>query len=202
MSEIKSTMEKVMERLAAMDAKDKGAGAAGGSLAEEELVREGMRRAAAYLKGEQVALVTELEAAPAEKQAALRRGMFKTLARNIVLPRDEEQLGPAERAMTGMLDLAGGSGELTSFLGELKKVLEQYLSHQQQLRQQLSEQFAQEMARLEGQVAGQTGMQPTMRPEQHPKFQEEWLRVQDELNSQYGRALEQYKKQIQQFLGA
>ncbi|ADH86597.1 DUF6657 family protein [Desulfurivibrio alkaliphilus] len=200
MSEIKSSMEKVMERLAAMDAK--GADRADTGLAEEELVREGMRRAAAYLNGEQLDLAADLTAAPPEKQAALRRGMFQTLARNIFLPRDEEQLGPAERAMAGMVALAGGSGELLRFLGELKKVLEQYLNHQKQLRQQLAEQFAQEMARLEGQLAAQTGMSPNLRPEQHPKFQEEWQRVLDELNSQYGRALEQYKEQIRQFLGA
>lgn len=200
MSEIKSTMEKVMERLAAMDAKS--AGRADTGLAEEELVREGMRRAAAYLNGEQLDLAADLAATPPEQQGPRRRGMFQALARNIVLPREEEQLAPAERAMTGMLELAGGSGELMRFLGEMKKVLEQYLAHQQQLRQQLSEQFAQEIARLEGQMGGRAGMAANLRPEQHPKFQEEWQRIQDELNSQYGRALEQYKQQIQQFLGA
>ncbi len=198
MSEIKSSMEKVMERLAAMDAeageRDKGAND------DEELVREGMRQAASFLRGEIDKLDAVVTGAPAGQQAPLRRGIFQTLARNIILPREEEQLAPAERAMTGMVELAGGSSELMSFMGEMKKVLEQYLNHQKQLRQQLRDQFAQQMGGEAGGVAGQAGMQ--LSPEQHPKFQEEWQRIQDELNSQYGRALDQYKQQIRQFLGA
>lgn len=200
MSEIKSTMEKVMERLAAMDAVagDREAG----TDSSEEMIRQGMRQAAAYLRGEPVKLDLVLAEAGADQQAALRRGMFRTLARNIVLPREEEQLAPAEQAMNGLLELAGGSNELQGFLGAMKKILEQYLGHQGQLRQQLRDQFAQEIARLEGNMAAQGGAAPGITPEQHPKFQEEWQRIQDELSSQYGRALEQYKQQIQQFLGA
>ena len=198
MSEIKSSKEKVMERLAAMDAeageRDKGADD------DEELVREGMRQAASFLRGDIDKLDAVLAEAPADQQAPLRRGIFQTLARNIILPREEEQLAPAERAMTGMVEMAGGSSELMSFMGEMKKVLEQYLSHQKQLRQQLRDQFAQQMGSEAEGVAGQVGMQSS--PEQHPKFQEEWQRIQDELNSQYSRALDQYKQQIQQFLGA
>ena len=199
--EIKSTLEKVMERLAAMDAA--GSGGPGPNLAEEEETGQGMRLAAGYLRGERESLAAELAAvADPRRQAARRRGMARTLLRNIFLPRNEEQLEPAQRAMTGLLELAGGAvagpagGELLRLLGDLKKILEQYLAHQRQLREQLTEQFAQQMAMLEGNLARQTGMAMKLSPEQHPKFQEEWQRIQEELNSQYGRALEQYKGQL------
>lgn len=197
--EIKSTMEKVMERLAAMDA-------AGGGKSDhgEEDLREGMRRAAAYLRDEPVDLNDESAAFPAERRETLRRGMARTLLRNIFLPREEEQLLPAEKAMAGLLTLAGpaADGELLRLLGDLKKILEQYLTHQRQLKQQLSEQFTQQMAALEGNLARQTGMAMKLSPEQHPKFQEEWLRIQDELNAQYGRALEQHKRHLGALLKA
>lgn len=191
--EIKSTMEKVMERLAAMDA------AGGGGVVDrsEEDLQEGMRRAAGYLRGELAGLGAELAGVPAERQANLLRGMARTLLRNIFLPRDEDQLAPAEKAMGGLLELAGGGdGDLLRLLGDLKKILEQYLTHRRQLKQQLGEQFTQQMAALEGNLARQTGMAMKLGPEQHPKFQEEWQRIQDELSAQYGRAMEQHKKQL------
>jgi len=191
--EIKSTMEKVMERLAAMDAAGSGRADQG-----EEDRREGMRRAAAYLRGELAGLNAELAAASPQRQTALRQGMAETLLRNIFLPREEEQLAPAEQAMAGLLELAGeqGGGELPRLLGDLKKILEQYLAHCRQLRQQLGEQFTQQLAALEGNLARQTGVAMKLSPEQHPKFQEEWQRIQDELNLQYGRAVEQHKQHL------
>lgn len=193
--EIKSTMEKVMERLAAMDAA--GSAAADPDYRGEERQRDGMRQAAAYLRGEKSSLAALLAASPSEAQPDLRRGMALTLLRNISLPRDEEQLGPAEKAMTGLLELAGTGGEMLRLLGDMKKILEQYLTHQRQLRQQLAEQFSQQLAMLEGDLARRTGVAMKLGPEQHPKFQEEWQRIQDELNSQYGRALEQHKQQVE-----
>ncbi|MFH7320127.1 DUF6657 family protein [Desulfurivibrio sp. D14AmB] len=191
--EIKSTMEKVMERLAAMDA----AGGGQVDLGEEDR-REGMRLAAACLRSEVASLNAELAAAPPQRQMALRQGMAGTLLRNIFLPREEEQLAPAEKAMAGLLELAGeqGGGELLRLLGDLKKILEQYLAHCRQLRQQLGEQFAQQLAAMEGNLARQTGVAMKLSPEQHPKFQEEWQRIQDELNLQYGRAVEQHKQHL------
>lgn len=196
--EIKSTMEKVMERLAAMDAAGSGAAVDHGG---EERQREGMRRAAAYLRGEQSDLATLLAAAPEGERDDLRKGMARTLLRNIFLPREEEQLQPAEAAMAGLLQLAGSGGELLQAMGEMKKILEQYLAHGRQLRQQLADQFAQQMAAMEGNMARQTGVNMQLSPEQHPKFQEEWQRIQDELDSQYGRALSQYKEQLGAMLG-
>lgn len=200
--EIKSTMEKVMERLAAMDS-------AGGASPNEHQEEEhtGMRLAAAYLRGEEVKLGAELAAVGAREQAARRRGMARTLLRNIFLPREEEQLAPAEKAMTALVDLAqvagaADRGEMLRFLGDLKKILEQYLSHRRQLQEQLRERFAQQMPQLEEEMARQTGVATKLTPEQHPKFQEEWQRLQDELNSQYGRALEQYKEQLSNLLAA
>lgn len=200
--EIKSSMERVQERLAAIDAK------AGGPVerGDEEEERQGMRRAAAYLRDEEVKLGEELAAAGADRQAARRRGMARTLLRNIFLPREEEQLAPAEKAMNGLVELAqaagaADSGEMLRFLGDLKKILEQYLSHRKQLQEQLRERFAQQMPQLEEEMARRTGVTTKLSPEQHPQFQEEWQRLQDELSSQYGQALEQYKGQLTNLLG-
>lgn len=167
----------------------------------EEKVKEGMRTAAGYLRGEVSDLKKILAAQPPAERSAVQKGMVLTFLRNIVLPREKEQQEPAEKAMQGLLELGEGGG-LAAVFGEMKKILEQYLQHRQQLRQQLESQFAQQMEMMEQSLAQQTGMAMKLQPAQHPKFQEEWQRITGELNDQYGRALDQYKNHIKQQLGA
>jgi len=196
MAEIKSTMEKVMERLAAMDAV-----AAPEELQADDKNREGMRLAAGWLRDEGTDLAAVLAAQPDNLRRYFQAGLVRTFLRNIVLPREVEQQRLAELAMQGMLAIGGTDNELGAVFKELKAVLDRYLEHRQQLRQQLAEHFAQQMGQMEQKLAAQTGMAMKLQPEQHPKFQEEWLRVQEELNAQYGRALAQYKELVQQRLG-
>ena len=188
MAEIKSTMELVMERLAAMDI-----AAAPDELLADEKKKEGMRLAAAFLRGEEVSLTAVLAEQPEAVRKALITGQVQAFLRNIILPRDEEQQVLAERAMLGLLTVGHADEELVPVFGELKSVLDRYREHRNQLRQQLQEQFSQHL-----QQAGGKGVQA--RPEQHSKYQEEWQRATAELDNQYGRALAQYKELVQKRL--
>jgi len=194
--EIKSTLEKVMERLAAMDA----AGSTSGAVSDEEQVKEGMRLAASFMRDELPDLAGRLAGLPAAEQRPVRQGVLRTLLRNIFLPRHEEQLAPAEKAMNGLVAVGQSDRELLMVFGDMKKILDQYLQHRKQLKKQLADQFAQQLAMMEGNLARQTGVPMKLSPEQHPKFQEEWMRIQEELDGQYGRALEQHKKLVEQRL--
>ncbi|MDA8165549.1 MAG: hypothetical protein M0017_11025 [Desulfobacteraceae bacterium] len=195
MAEIKSTMEKVMERLAAMGE------VTGTDIAAEEKSRDGMRLAAAYLRGEQPDLAKLLAAQPRPDQPLLLQGIVRTLLRNIMLPRDEDQRQQAEKAVQGLLLVSGGGGDLRQMFQEIKSILDRYLEHREQLRDQLKAAFSQQIDQMEGTLARQTGMKLKIDPGQHPKFKEEWQRLQGELNSQYGRAIDQYKSVIEQRLG-
>ena len=53
---------------------------------------------------------------------------------------------------------------------------------------------------MEDSIAQQTGMSMKLEPSQHPKFQEEWMKVVDGLNDQYGNVLEQQKAMVEQLL--
>lgn len=195
MAEIKSTMDMVMERLARM-------AVAEGQVGGDELAKEGMRAAAAYLRGEAVDLAALVEAKGSTAQGDFRGGVVQALLRNIFLPREVEQQAGAELAMNGLVQVGRGSGELLAAFGEMKKLLDQYLQHRQQYREQLEGHFAQQMGLLEATMAKQTGMAMKLKPSQHPKFQEEWQKILTQLNDQYGNALSQYKSQIEQFLAA
>jgi len=191
MAEIKSTMEKVMERLAAMDS-----AAAPDELLADEKKKEGMRLAAAFLRGEEVSLTGVL----VEQTDAIRKnlvvGQVQAFLRNIVLPREEAQQKMAERAMLGLLTVGHADEELVPVFGELKAVLDRYLEHRNQIRQQLQDYFSQQL----GQLQPKGGMGVKLRPEQHPKYQEEWQRAMGELDNKYGQALGQYKELVQKRL--
>ena len=192
MAEIKSTMEKVMERLAEMDS----VAAAPEELLADEKKKEGMRLAAAFLRGEEVSLTGVLAEQSDLIKKSLVTGQVQAFLRNILLPREEAQQQLAERAMLGLLTVGHADEELVPVFGELKAVLVRYQEHRKQMRQQLKDHFAQQLATQ--QPAAGKGME--MRPEQHPKFQEEWQRALGELDNQYGRALAQYKELVQKRL--
>ncbi len=194
MAEIKSTMEKVMERAARM-----GGGPAV-DLGAEERMKDGMRLGASYLRGEAADLAERLANLDAAARGQVQRGVVQTLLRNIFLPRDNDQIAQANKAMEGLVAVGQADGELLMVCSEMKKILDHYLQHRDQLKQQLEGQFVRQMEMMEKTLAQQTGMAMKLSPAQHPKFQEEWQRLQAELNQQYGRALDQHKQLIEQRL--
>jgi len=194
MAEIKSTMDMVLERAARM-----AAGAGEGDYLGEERLKEGMRLGAAYMRGEQ-GLGERLAALAPKELGPARKGAVQALLRNIFLAREAEKQALAEKAMHGLVEVGQGDGELLKILGEMKKILDGYRQHGEQLKEQLEAQFSQQMAMMEQNLAKQTGMAMKLQPAQHPKFQEEWARIQGQLNEQYGQALQQLKELVERHL--
>ncbi|OGQ99258.1 MAG: hypothetical protein A2505_05965 [Deltaproteobacteria bacterium RIFOXYD12_FULL_55_16] len=195
MAEIKSTMEMVLERAARM-----AAGAADNNYLGEEQLKEGMRLGAAYMRDEGPHLGERLGALPLAEQGPVRKGAVQAMLRNIFLAREAEKQELAEKAMHGLVEIGQDDGELLQILGEMKKILDGYRQHGEQLKAQLEAQFSQQMALMEQNLAKQTGMAMKLQPAQHPKFQEEWARIQGQLNEQYGQALKQLKELVEQHL--
>lgn len=194
MAEIKSTMDMVMERAARM-----AAGAGDSDYLGEERLKEGMRLGAAFMRGE-TGLGEKLGALPSAEKASVRKGAVQALLRNIFLAREAEKQALADKAMHGLIEVGQGDGELLQVLGEMKKILDGYRQHGEQLKEQLEAQFSQQMAMMEQTMAKQTGMAMKLQPSQHPKFQEEWARIQGQLNEQYGKALQQIKDMVEHHL--
>ena len=189
MAEIKSTLEKVMERAAAMGNATKD------EIVAEERVRDGMRMGGDYLKGEEVDFSSALE--QTSDSVLIKRGLVQAFLRNIVLPRDNDQQR-AERAMQGLLELGKGSGDLMSIFKDMKGILDHYLQHKKEIFQQVEDAFRQQMEQAAAQQGGQAGMGMKVDPALHPKFQEEWSRIKADLDTQYNQALDQHKDQVAQ----
>ncbi|MDF1579058.1 MAG: hypothetical protein RQ753_09845 [Desulfurivibrionaceae bacterium] len=197
MAEIRSTMDMVMERAARLEAEQGGADPRG-----EDEIKEGMRAAAAYMREEEIDLAAALERRRSEAKADFITGVAEGLLRNITLPREEEQLDKAGLAMNGLVQVGRNHQDLLAICGDLTKILDQYRQHRQQLKEQLEAGFAQQMPQLEAAMAQKTGMAMKLKPSQHPRYQEEWQRALDDLNGQYGRAIEQHKQMVVRILAS
>ena len=189
MTEIKSTLEKVLERAATMGH------ATQEEIAVEERVKDGMRMGADYLRGKEVDFSNILE--PTTDSVLIKRGLVQAFLRNITLPRDDDQQR-AELAMQGLLALGKGSGDLLSIFKDMKGVLGHYQQQKKDIRQQLEDAFRQQMEQALAQQTGQAGLGMKVDPALHPKFQEEWSRVKSDLDAQYNQVLDQHKDLVAQ----
>jgi len=189
MAEIKSTLEKVLERAASMGH------ATQEEIAAEDRVKDGMRMGADYLRGIEVDFSSALE--QTSISVLVKRGLVQAFLRNITLPRDDDQQR-ADRAMQGLLALGKGSGDLLSIFKDMKGILDHYQQHKKEIRRQVEEAFMQQMEQALAQQTGQAGLGMKVDPKLHPKFLEEWSRVKSDLDTQYNQALDQHKNLVAQ----
>ncbi|KPK28056.1 MAG: hypothetical protein AMJ61_03685 [Desulfobacterales bacterium SG8_35_2] len=189
MAEIKSTLEKVMERVASMGHANQE------EIQAEEREKEGMRMAADYLQGREVDFSGVLEGTGGS--ALVKKGVVQIFLRNITLPRDDDKQR-AEKAMQGLLELAKGSGDLQAVFKDMMGILEHYRQHKKEIQQQVEEAFRQQMEQALAQQTGQKGLGMKMDPRMHPKFQEEWSKVKADLDGQYNKVLQQHKELVAQ----
>ncbi len=196
MAEIKSTLEKVMEKAARMGFASRA------EINDEENYKEGMRLGARYLQKKISDIMPALRHAAADQhetaQAQIRKGLADVLLRNIILPRDKEQQ-TTEKAIRGLIELSGGNKDLIALCDDIKKILARYLQHKEELHRQLEASFLRQIEQAVAHQMPQGGRPPEIDPSMHPKFQEEWLKIQNELNGQYERALDQHKHIALQF---
>lgn len=187
MAEIKSTLEKVLERAAAMGRASKE------EIQADEEVKNGMRMAADYLQGKEVNFSRVMEATGGF--SLVKKGLILVFLRNIALPRYDD-LGEAERAMQGLLEMARGSGDLASVFRDMKGILDHYQQQLKEVRQQVEEAFRQQMEQALSKQTGQKGLGLKVDPMLHPKFQEEWSKIKSDLDDQYNKVLQQHKELV------
>lgn len=189
---MKSAFERAMERADKL-----------GTLSPEELKRleylpQGNTIAARYLKEENYDLEAELTRL---KGSGIRRyvieGAHEILLRNISLPRDSMTRNISKRAISGMKVLKENKKALNVIADRLEQLFSYYEQARQQAYVQLKQNFE---ARLNQAAIGLEkqllGTQIKVNVEGQPQFQEEWRRLQSNLDQQYGKALEEQRQEI------
>lgn len=194
MTEIKSTMDLVMERAARFGK------ASNEDLQRDETRKKGMQKAAEYLEGSIASLTETLKAEKQEMQQTLRQGIAEGLLRNIFLPRDEVQQERTDKAAQGLVELSGGAGDVATICRELQQIMQGYQQHREDLQGQLEQQIKMQYEQMLAQRGAQ-GEEFNIDPTMQPKFREEWGKIEAELHSRYHEALEQHKINLRTRLG-
>lgn len=195
MAEIKSTMDLVMERAARIGKASRE------ELQQDDAKKKGIQLGVDFLEGRIDRLLDAIADHEPAMQMALRQGAAEGLLRNIFLPRDEAQRLRTGKAVSGILDLSNSAGDVLSICREVQNILAGYTQHVEQLRGQLEEQIRMQYEQLLAQQRGVQQEKIKIDPTLQPKFKEEWSRIEGELNSQYNKALQQLKAELEQRLG-
>jgi len=192
MADIKSAREIAMEKLAKLE----------DTTDEERLkwkyVPQGEEIAARYLRQDSN-LIAELSEYQENERRYVVAGAGAILARHINLPRNDLTKKDNKRAMEGFKLLKNDKVSVENVYTRLRQIFNHYLEQGEQQRKQAYESLkAQFESKVQQAVQQQMGSMMTMKVdvERQPQFQEEWRKVQHQLDSQYLQHLNEYKQEL------
>ena len=190
MADIKSAVEIAMEKVEKLDK----------ATDEERLkwkyVPEGEKLAARYLK-QNLNLVAELGSYEEKVLRYIKEGASEILIRNINLPKNELARKTNKKAMEGLKTLKNDKVDVENIFSKMRSIFKHYIEQGEQQRKQAYEQLKVEFeAKVRQAIQQQLGpvIGVKIDVERQPQFQEEWRRLQIQLDSQYIRLLDEYKQ--------
>ena len=189
---IKSAAEIAREKLEALD-----------DVTEEERLTwkylpEGEKLAARYIK-EDCDLAAELSKHEEKIRDYVVRGMTDILMRNISLPRNDVLRKTNKKAMDGLKAIKRDKVAVENVFSKVRRIFNHYTEQGEQQRRQAYESLKSEFeARLQQAVQQQLGSVAGIKldVEGQPQFQEEWRKLQTQLDSQYLNLLGEYKREL------
>ena len=192
MGDIKSALELAMEKIEKLDK----------ATDEERLkwkyVPEGERLAAKYLK-QDCNLAVELSQCEETVRRYIIEGAGDILIRNINLPRNDSAKRNNRRAMDGLKNLKSDKVGVENVYSKIRRIFNHYAEEGEQQRRQAYESLKTEFeAKLQQAVQQQLGslMGIKVDVEKQPQFREEWRKIQVQLDSQYLKLLDEYKREL------
>jgi len=192
MGDIKSAREIAEEKLAKL-----------GEATEEERLKwkyvpEGGRLGGRYIK-EDVNLVAELQQYQGEVRKHIVKGAGDILIRNINLPKDDLAKRNNRRSMDGLKILKSDKVAVENVYSKIRRIINHYEQEGEQQRRQAYQALKADFeAKVQQAVAQQLGPVTGFKVdvEKQPQFQEEWRRVQAQLDAQYIKLLDEYKQEL------
>ena len=192
MGDIKSALEIAMEKVEKLE-----------KATDEERLRwqyvpEGEKLGVRYLK-EGGNLVVELGKYEEKAGGYIVEGAMDILVRNINLPKDDLAKRNNRRAMEGLKNLKSDKVAVENVYSQLRYLFNHYMEQGEQQRKQAYETLKAEFeARVQQAVQQQLGLLAGARidVEKQPQFQEEWRKIQTQIDSQYYKLLDEYKQEL------
>jgi len=191
LAEIKSALELALEKA------ERYGKASPEEMAAAQHQEQGRHLAVKFLNGEGD-LEAGLKNLAPQAQGAARIAIKEVFLRNIGLPRNGEADKRLERAVAGLLLVAGSKNNMARLTAELQQLLQQFLQFRNNSMQQLKARFSQSLPQMQRAMEAKTGQRMQLEVEQIPQFQEEWRRFHGQLMDQFEPMLEQLKERILQ----
>lgn len=192
MGDIKSAREIAMEKIENL----------GEPSAEERLkwkyVPEGEKLAARYIKIG-CNLVDELSQYEEKVKGYIIEGAAEILSRNIDLPRSDLAKRNNKKAMEGLKVIKSNKVDVENVYSKVRRLFNHYMEQGEQQRKQAYKSLKIEFdAKIQQAVQQQLGSLVRIKVdvEKQPQFQEEWRKVQAQLESQYLKLLDEYKQEL------
>ena len=196
MGEIKSALEIAMEKVEKL----------GGVTEEERLkwkyVPEGEKLAARYLK-QDLNLLAELSRYEENARKYVIEGAQDILTRNINLPENDSARRNNKKAMEGLKILKNDKVSVENVYSRMRRIFDHYVEQGEQQRKQAYESLKAEledkiMQAVKQQLGPFAGIKVDV--ESQPQFQEEWRKIQAQLDLQYIKLLDEYKQELSAIL--
>ena len=190
MGEVKSAFEKAMEKV------EKLGKASPEELKRMEYVPRGNVIAARYLRGELTDLRVELLQHGVDDRGYILEGVLETLLRNICLPRYPRTRQTNSKAMEGILALKQNRKSVKDVFDHIEHLFTYYEASQQQVFVRLKQEFEVRLGETRRTLEQQLGTKVKIDVERHPQFQQEWRKVEVELDAQYEKVLQEHKQRL------
>ena len=192
MGDIKSALEIAMEKIEKL----------GEATDEERLkwkyVPEGEKLAARYIK-QDCNLVDELSQYEENVRRYIIEGAEDILIRNINLPKSDLAKRNNKRAMDGLKTIKSDKVDVENVYSKIRHIFNHYIEQGEQQRKQAYDGLKAEFeAKIQQAVQQQLGSLARIKVdvEKQPQFQEEWRKIQAQLDSQYLKLLDEYKQEL------
>jgi len=192
MGDIKSALEIAMEKIEKL----------GEVTTEERLkwkyVPEGEKLAARYIKLD-CNLVDELSQYEENVRRYIIDGVGEILVRNINLPKTDLAKRHNKRAMEGLKAIKSNKVGVENVYSKIRRLFNHYIEQGEEQRKQAYERLKNEFeAKIQQAVQQQLGSLVRIKVdvEKQPQFQEEWRKIQAQLDSQYLKLLDEYKQEL------
>jgi hypothetical protein len=159
---------------------------------------EGEKLAALYLR-EDINLTNEVSKFEEKARKIIAVSVNDILLRNISLPRTEAARKTNKKAMDGLKALKTNKTAVENVFKRIQHVLDHYVQEGAKQKKQAYESLKAEFEeKIQQAIRQQTGVDAKMKIdiEKQPQFQEEWQRVQAQMEAQYTNLLDEYKKEL------
>jgi hypothetical protein len=174
-----------------------------GDVTDEERLKwkyvpEGELLAGRYMK-EDLNLVNELGKNDKAARKYVALGAADILVRNIRLPKAPAAIRDNKKAMDGLKLIKEDKAALEKIFSQLRHVLEHYVQQGEQQKKQAYESLKMEFtAKMQQALKQQLGVDAPMKidVERQPEFLAQWQKLQSQLDQQYIKLIDEYKKDL------